>query len=217
MTRAVPPMDACLRPATFWRGWVGLAMIAAGMGAAGIARLAPPPPESRLSFLPPKGPVGIRVVLEGRGLERTRSVRFGARDALFTVVSGERVETHVPDGAVTAPITLTLEGGAVLTSGAEFRVSKEVPIPPVISGFKPGSGPGGTEVSVAGTGFEAVEQVWVGGRVAEFTTLNDAALVLYVPPDHPLSGPVVLSSPFGTTASSEPFQVTADSGLAPSK
>ena len=227
MRRTVPPLEACLRPANFWRGWVGLLMIAAGMGAAGLAALAPlvappaakpspgarpaPPPvvePIHLSFLPPKGPVGIRVVLEGKGLEQTRSVRFGARETPFRTVSDQRVEVHVPEGAVTGPITLTTAEGALFTSGADFKVTRGVPPAPVITGFRPASGPGGTEVSVAGSGFEPVEEVRVGGRPAEFTLLTDTALVLYVPPDHPNSGPIVLISPFGIAASGEAFQVS---------
>jgi hypothetical protein len=120
ISRAVPPLEACLRPANFWRGWVGLAMVAAGVGAAGLAPLVPP---ARLSCLPPKGPPGARVVLEGKGLEQTRSVRFGDRPALFRTVSDLRVETHVPEGAASGPIVLTIAGGGRFTSGIDFQVT----------------------------------------------------------------------------------------------
>jgi hypothetical protein len=149
------------------------------------------------------------VVLEGRGLEQTRSVCFGDRPALFRTVSDQRVEAHVPEGAVTGPITLTTAGGGRFTSGAAFQVTREVPKPPALTAFKPASGPGGTEVSVSGQGFEAVEEVLVGGKAAEFTQLTDTDLVLYVPPEHPASGPIVLRSPFGTASSSQAFQITA--------
>jgi hypothetical protein len=209
LSRTVPPLEACLRPANFWRGWIGLVMIAAGMGAAGLAQMA----ASHLAFLPPKGPVGIRVVLEGKGLAQTRSVRFGpcakVKAAEFRAVSDERVEVHVPEGALSGPITLTTADGTEFTSGADFQVTQERPGPPAITGFRPGSGPGGTEVSVEGSGFKAVENAWVGGRRAEYTLHTDASLTLYIPPEHPLSGPIVLASPFGTGSTATAFEVIA--------
>jgi hypothetical protein len=169
-----------------------------------------------LSFLPHRGPVGIRVVLEGQGLISTASVRFGPRPAPFKVVNDQRVDTHVPEGADSAPITLTTAGGRVFTSGAAFQVTREVPGPPVIQDFRPRSGPGGTEVVVSGSGFEAVEEARVGGREAEFTMHTDQAMVVHVPLENPVSGPIAVISPFGTGSSSHAFQVSAQGPPGPS-
>jgi hypothetical protein len=118
------------RSADFGRGWVGLLLLAAGLGA---ASLAPPDPaaQAQLTFQPGKGPAGIRVVLEGDGLESVRRVRFGTQEAPFKVVSPQRVETHVPQGAASAPITLVGAGG-VYSTGAAFQVTPERPGPPAI-------------------------------------------------------------------------------------
>jgi hypothetical protein len=91
------------------------------------------------------------VVLDGPGLGAANSVRFGAKPALFRIVSDQRVETRVPEGAVSAPITLTTTGGALFTSGADFQVTREAPAGPVIGDFRPHAGPGGTVLGAAGS------------------------------------------------------------------
>jgi hypothetical protein len=192
---------------------VGLLLLALGLGAASLARPDPAAPAlAQLSFLPNEGPVGIRVVLEGDGLQDTRSVRFGAREATFTMVSGERVETHVPPGAESEPITLVTAAGERFTTGAPFQVTPGRPGPPAIREFWPASGPGGTELNLSGSGFAGVEEAKVAGRPAEFTLLTDTDLVLYLPPDLAASGTITLTSPFGTTSSTRAFQVTAPEG-----
>ena len=192
----------------FRRGLAGFLIIAAGVTAASLALPEPGlPGPAPLSFLPHRGPEGIRVVLEGQGLAGTNSVRFGSKPAAYRIVSDQRVETHVPDGAESAPITLTTTGGLLFTSGADFQVTREKPRPPVIQGFRPHAGPGGTEVVVEGSGFEAVEEAKVGGRETEFTMHTDQAMVVHVPEDRPVSGPIALISPFGVATSSLAFQV----------
>ncbi|MDR3672509.1 MAG: hypothetical protein P4L36_16805 [Holophaga sp.] len=118
------------KSADFGRGWAGLLLIAAGLGAAGLAPAVSEPASP--AFLPMKGPVGIRVILEGDGLETTRVVRFGALEASFKVLGPRRVETRVPEGAASAPITLVSAEGRVLTTGAAFQVTPEQPGPPAM-------------------------------------------------------------------------------------
>jgi hypothetical protein len=200
------PTAFSLKTADFGRGWAGLLLIAAGLGAAGLA---PQDPAAGLiSCLPTRGPAGIRVVLEGDGLESTRGVRFGAQEAAFMVLSGQRVETHVPPGAASAPITL-LGAAGVYTTGTAFLVTPGRPGPPAIAQFWPASGPVGNELSVTGSGLASVEEVRVAGRPAEFSILSDTDLVLYVPADQAASGPLTLNSPFGTAVSAQPFVLTA--------
>ncbi|MGA2081151.1 MAG: IPT/TIG domain-containing protein [Holophaga sp.] len=212
--RSTRPSDSRLRFPELGRGWVGVLMVAAGLGAAGLVPDDPSAPGlAQFSFLPPKGPVGIRVVLEWDAQEAPQAVRFGVLPASFRVVRPGVVETHVPEGAGTGPITLVGESGRAYTSGAPFQVLPERGKPPAISAFWPRSGPGGTELSLSGASLGAVEEVRVGGRVAEFTTLTDTDLTVYIPPDLTVSGPIAVISPFGTAVSGQAFQVTAQAGL----
>jgi len=57
-----------------------------------------------------------------------------------------------------------------------------------------------------------VEAAWLGGREAEFTMHTDQAMVVHVPLDHPLSGPIAVASPFGTAATSRAFEVRGRTG-----
>jgi hypothetical protein len=212
--RSNRPSESGLRFPELGRGWIGVLLVAAGLGAAGLAPDDPSSPGlAQFSFLPPKGPAGIRVVLEGEALDTPKVVRFGVLPAAFKVVSPGRIETHVPEGAGTGPITLVSESGRTYTSGAPFQVLPGRGKPPAITSFWPGSGPAGTELSLTGASLEAVEEVRVGGRVAEFTTLTDTDLTVYIPPDQAVSGPIAVISPFGTAVSGQPFQVTSPAGL----
>jgi hypothetical protein len=196
------------------RGWLGVLMVAAGLGAASLAPYDPAAPAlTRFSFLPPRGTAGIRVVLEGDGLQNPRSVRFGSQPAPFRALDAGRVETHVPEGAATAPITLVTETGQTLTSGVPFQVLAGRPQPPAITEFWPGSGPAGGDVSLSGTSLDGVEEVRVAGREAEFTLLTDTDLVVHIPADLTASGPIAVITPFGTAVSGQAFRLTAPAGL----
>lgn len=138
-TTSTPHRSSGLRIPELGRGWLGVMMVGAGLG---TVWLAPPdtaaPALARLAFLPPKGPAGIRVVLEGEGVRTARTVRFGATAAVFRTVGEGRIETRVPEGAGSAPITLVTDTGRTYTSGAAFQVLPGRPGPPAIAVSSPG-------------------------------------------------------------------------------
>ena len=72
------------------------------------------------NFTPTFGPVGTTVTLFGSNLGSATSVSFGAVAATFQV-SGANLLATVPNGAVTAPITVTTPSGTV-TSIQSFVV-----------------------------------------------------------------------------------------------
>ena len=121
------PSRPAPRPPEFGRGRVGLLLISAGVAAPSLVLPEPGPTlPGALAVQPPRGPVGARVVLEGRGLSSVSSVRFGSLPATFRVLDDRRVEVQVPAGTRTGPITLTTGEGELFASGADFQV---VPAP----------------------------------------------------------------------------------------
>jgi hypothetical protein len=180
-------------------GWLGVMMVGAGLGTVWLAPPRPAAPAlARLAFLPPRGPAGIRVLLEGEGVQAARTVKFGAAQAVFRTVGEGRIEARVPEGADSAPITLVTDTGRTYTSADAFQVLPGRPGPPAVARFWPAAGPPGTEVSLTGTGLQEVEGVTVAGRPAEFIPVSDTALVVKVPRGLGGPGPIAVASPFGT-------------------
>jgi hypothetical protein len=99
-----------------------------GVTQSGIARFtltgSPPPPVPVISgFTPTQGPIGTPVTISGYGFMGTSEVSFGTVDASFTVVNDGQINATVPDGAVTAPITVVAPGGTVDTGLKKFHVT----------------------------------------------------------------------------------------------
>ncbi|HUI42878.1 MAG TPA: choice-of-anchor tandem repeat GloVer-containing protein [Terriglobia bacterium] len=73
---------------------------------------------SILSFMPPSGPVGTLVTINGSGLKQTSKVTFGGVAATsFTVNSDTQVTATVPTGAKTGKIAITTPGGTAISTG----------------------------------------------------------------------------------------------------
>lgn len=192
------------------RGWLGVLMVTAGLGTAWLAPVDPGAPAlAQFAFAPPKGHPGMRVLLEGEGVGSARAVRFGDVLAAFRPAGDGRIEARVPAGADSAPITLVTDTGQVYTSGAVFQVLPGRPGPPAISSFWPAGGPPGTEVSLTGTGLQAVEGVTVAGRSAEFTPVSDHALVVTVPQGVAGPGVITVATPFGAASTGNVYRPMA--------
>ncbi|MFL5910878.1 MAG: beta strand repeat-containing protein [Gaiellaceae bacterium] len=72
-------------------------------------------------FSPRSGAPGATVVITGTGFTGPSRVRFGGRDATFTVDSDGQITATVPVGALSGPIMVTV-AGASATSGTRFAV-----------------------------------------------------------------------------------------------
>src|SRR5207245_11068305 len=80
--------------------------------------------------------------------------------------------------------------------------------PPTISGFTPASGPVGTSVSISGTNFTGASAVAFNGLSAGFSVSSATSIAATVP-SGATTGPISVTTPGGTTASSSNFTVTA--------
>ncbi|MEW6059113.1 MAG: IPT/TIG domain-containing protein, partial [Actinomycetota bacterium] len=77
---------------------------------------------------------------------------------------------------------------------------------PTITSFAPGSGPVGSTVVIRGMKFKGAVAVTFGGVPADFT-VNSAKRITATVPEEAISGPISVTTPKGTGASSATFTV----------
>jgi parallel beta-helix repeat protein len=166
------------------------------------------PAASISGFSPTLGPAGTVVTIDGTNLSGVTAVTFynGAAAAGFTVVSDSELTATVPTAARTGPISVTVAGSPVTSSGS-FSVTTASPNAPSISGFSPSSGPVGTVVTVSGSNLSGASAVRFGGAPASSYTVDSDSQVTATVPTYALTGPIAVTTPAGTATSSSSFTV----------
>jgi hypothetical protein len=155
------------------------------------------------SFSPTSGPVDTLVRLQGAGLQSISNVRFGGLPAAQIISNPGGLYARVPAGAANGVITVQTTGGAA-TSADPFLVT--VGQQPNIESFTPMEGVPGVPLRIRGIQLGTAVAVGVGGvEATEFLVLDDRNLEVVVP--YPAtSGPVTVTTPFGTATSSQLFR-----------
>jgi len=146
------------------------------------------------------GTVGKTVGILGNGLSGTTSVKFNGATATFKIVSDNYITTKVPSGE-TGTITVTTASGT-LSSSQKYRVT------PKITSITPETGPVGTSVTVAGSGFIQATSITVGGVKVTAFTVNSDKQVTFTVPSGAKTGKVVILTPGGKATSAATFTVT---------
>ncbi|MCI1188166.1 FG-GAP-like repeat-containing protein [Hymenobacter sp. DH14] len=164
------------------------------------------------SFSPASGPIGSSVVLTGTNLAGTTQVAFNGRPAAsFAVNSATSVTAVVPAGATSGRIGVTTLPGMSTTSATNFTIPA-----PIVTSLSPAEGPAGTVVTVMGTGFLDATQVTFAGTVAAGFVVNAAGTQLTVAaPAGVSTGPVVATTPNGTSNGVQFTGAPALSGISP--
>ena len=114
-------------------------------------------------FAPTSGLVGTRVTVTGTGFSTTPSddlVSFGVATAATLTATATALEVLVPDGAVTAPITVVVNGRSA-TSAEVFTVVPPNPVP-VVNAVTPDfltAGVPEATLVIAGSGFVELSTV----------------------------------------------------------
>ena len=194
------------------------------------------------SISPTEGAVGEEVTITGQNFGATAAdnmVTFlgtnddGSDDRVATIsdASTTRLVVNVPDGAVSGPIEVEVNGVPV-TSTDIFTVTDgiEPPTPPslAITSFSPGSGAVGDPIKIAGTGFSSTtadnELSFDGGAtyvvandfIADTRTGVDPTIdtVVVNVPAGAVSGPIEVEVNGETATSTETFTVLAADELA---
>ncbi len=150
-------------------------------------------------FSPLVGAAGTPVRIEGTGLGQATAVRIGGIECTFAVESDQAINAVVPAVPRSGPIVVSTPEGTV-TSAILFTA------PPLISMFAPASGRTGTVVTITGFNLANVTAVSFTGAAVNATILSDTDIRITVPAAAS-SGPIAVTNPAGTTATSSAFIV----------
>ncbi|MHB8710566.1 MAG: IPT/TIG domain-containing protein [Minisyncoccota bacterium] len=114
--------------------------------------------------------------------------------------------TVAKSAAILAALSLAFVGFGVSIASA----TTDVVAAPYLTSFSPMSGPVGTMVTLTGTGFTGLDQVWVGeGKDTIFSVASDTEATVTIPADG-TTGSIGIHNSGGWSFSSESFTVTSD-------
>ncbi|WP_164891157.1 T9SS type A sorting domain-containing protein [Botryobacter ruber] len=163
-------------------------------------------------FSPVSGPVGTSVTISGKFFTGTTGVFFNGVSAQFTLVDATTITTIVPAEAGSGKITVTNPTGNAI-SDKDFTVLPDFPAPTVKS-FSPASGPVGTVVTITGTNFIEDGTVTFNGTVATLFTVQSATTIQATVPANATTGPIAVTTEYGTGTSKKSFKVTGTTATA---
>jgi len=149
---------------------------------------------------PSSGAVGTTVTITGASFTGATLVKFNGTSAPFTIVSDTKITATVPLGATTGTISVTSPSGTG-ASTTNFSVY------PTVSSFTPSPASASTSVTIGGANFTGATAVKFHGVVAAFTVVSDTSITATVPTGA-TTGPISVTTPSGTGASSTNFVVS---------
>ncbi len=140
------------------------------------------PPPRITSISPTSGVVGTQVTISGSGFQATKGNNYvsftGGGTATTTSWSDTQIVATVPSNAYTGPVM-------VFVNGIESNLDGVFTMPnPIITGLSPGSGPGGTQVQINGSGFGATQgtsTISFNGTSPTVVSWSDSQVVATVP------------------------------------
>jgi hypothetical protein len=160
---------------------------------------------------PSSGPVGTRVTLTGTELGGTKTVSFNGVAAPFEILSPTSVRATVPAGATTGRIRLTAPAGTA-GSPEPFTVTTAAPPKATLTGFTPGSGPVGTEVTLTGVNFDQATEVYLHDLKLAFVIVSPTRIRVKIPAGA-MSGYFAVTTAGGKAYSPTQFVVTGDGSV----
>lgn len=136
-------------------------------------------------FVPATGGPGTTVLISGSNFTGVNAVSFnGASATTFTVLGDNLISVVVPAGASTGPVTVSRPQGPTYPSGSgTSTVVFTVGTPPSISSFSPTSGGTGTIVTITGTNFGTLTNLFsvtLAGVTGTVQSINAAGTEMTV-------------------------------------
>jgi hypothetical protein len=150
------------------------------------------------------GIVNSTLLLTGRNLTNATSVLVNGVSYAFTN-SPTQIGAIVPTNATTGLIEVTTPGGIFITTNV-FAIL------PKIYSFTPTFGPAGSIVTINGTSLFNVTSVKFGGVSVTPISVSTNAVQAAVPASA-VSGPITVTTPYGSDVSSNDFTATKSSLL----
>lgn len=153
---------------------------------------------SLLGFTPGVGTVGALVTINGYSLLGVTSVAFNGATAVITATNYSQLTATVPGGATTGKITVTTTNGSAMSTTNFF-------LPPSISSFTPSNSAPNTTITISGQNFLGASAVAFNGTAASFIPPTNNTTIYATVPNGVTTGPVSVTAPAGTAASSDLF------------
>jgi len=158
--------------------------------ASAAVMLSPPVPPTISTLTPSSGKAGISVTIAGSNFTSTAgTVTFNGQPASISSWSDTSIVVIVPNGVSSGNVVVTV--GGLQSSGGAFTVT-----PGVISSLTPGSGITGSQVAIAGSGFNQTQGsgiVTFNGIAGLVTNWSDASITVLVP-SGASTGPVLVTA-----------------------
>ena len=144
------------------------------------------------SFSPAKVIRGQQMSIHGRYFTGTTAVTIGGKPAPYFQVepNGNTINVYSPEDAVAGDITVTTPYGTARIAGFDI-----VP-PPVVTSISSLNGYQGSKITITGTGFTDVYQVYFGGYYSSYTVISPTQIEATL--GSGASGDITISSPAGT-------------------
>ncbi|UYK75214.1 IPT/TIG domain-containing protein [Xanthomonas sacchari] len=167
-----------------------------------------------LGFSPGRGAAGDRVLIQGQGFSTaasSNSVAFNGQAATVVAASARELTVLVPANASTGPISVTVAGQSA-SSAQQFVVDANLR-QPTITGISPLIASAGTAITVDGQNLVPVAgqtTAKLDRKTAVLSSATGTRLVFPVP-GRSGSGPVTVTTPYGSATSSQDVLVVPSS------
>lgn len=143
------------------------------------------------SITPDIATTGTTVVIRGLGLSTAKTIAFGGKTASFKVFGDTLINAVVGSGA-TGKLIVTTQWGADSTKNFTFLTP-----PPVITSFLPKSAAKGDTVTITGTNFINITDVFLGNSPGGAFTVVSPTSIKAIVPANAVSGDVFVYSTNG--------------------
>ncbi|HEY2084115.1 MAG TPA: IPT/TIG domain-containing protein, partial [Verrucomicrobiae bacterium] len=150
------------------------------------------------SFSPSAGAAGTVITISGAGLNEKSphpDVTVGGGTVVtFGTISPNTLSFNVPSTATSGLITVTTTNGSIASTQNFY-------LPASITSFTPIGGPAGIVVKITGVNFTNASAVSFNGLPAASFAVTNNTIVGAIAPSGVTSGPISITTPFGTTNS----------------
>lgn len=152
-----------------------------------------------------QAPAGSQITIYGTGFSTTPSsnaVAFNGVTATVVSSTTTQIVVIVPAGATTGLLTVTTTSS---TSSANFAASSSANSPPTITNFSPAVASSGDLVTINGTNFmgdASLDKILFNGQSAGITSVISANSVSALMSQNASTGPITITTPYGSAVSS---------------